>query len=142
MSFHAVSHSTPPSPTPTMSASYPTEVAYDILGWASGEACSESESFALPSLTIEDGGAGPADLYQQAKYKALESMPEADNLMFIRTAVTDDEEKTCVKVTGRGYRVVAMASRPASAADDDGNGEASRLRAPIGAIQHPGAADE
>lgn len=116
-SFHTANHTTPASPTPPLTTPYATSVQYEMLGWTSAEACSAEDGPIFGNSVTEGGVSHPA-LYEQAKYLALEGMPEADNLMFIRTHAREDGAQTCLKVTGRGYRILSLASTAAEESDD------------------------
>lgn len=104
-------YGTPPSTNPTVTQLYPAVVDYEILGSASARACGELQELALVGAGrgagITGGVAHPA-LYEAAKYQALEQLPGADNLMFVRMKVENEGYDQCVTVTGRGYRVVRL----------------------------------
>jgi hypothetical protein len=114
--------STPVSTDPPLTNPYPYEAQYEILGIGTGQACGDLRDLQVASMTggkSDSPGAGSSLLYQQAKYLAIEQIPNADNLLFVRVKAENDGWKQCVTVTGRGYRLTSVHSRPAVAEDDD-----------------------
>ena len=83
---------------PPVGAPYPLAVDYQLMDVVSGEECGE--------------GAAVFGLLQAAKYKALEASKGADNLMMVRVRTQVEGQRTCVRVTGRAYRVKALQSVP------------------------------
>ena len=105
------------SPMVAPSRVYPTHVEYELLSVARGKACVSNHSLQEDLIAGEspiEAGTGHPAVYQAAKYNALESMPEADNLTAIRAFVEQDEEQQCVTVAGRAYRIVALSSEAPS----------------------------
>lgn len=106
---------TPASPLVTPSSVYPTNVEYEILGTVQGRACLANDTLAANPVTVAtvdplEPGAGHPMVYQAAKYAALESMPEADNLIAIRAQVDQDEAQQCTTIEGRAYRITALSA--------------------------------
>lgn len=105
-------YGTPASTNPTLGAGYPYEADYALVGNASGEACGDLQQLVMTYGTkLATVGAAHPVLYEEAKFKALESLPAADNLMYIRLKVVNDGFKQCVTLTGRGYQVTRLRSR-------------------------------
>jgi len=101
---------------------YPLEVTYEMLGVAKAEACGDPRRSEAGSINIGSGDVvvGNPALFQEAKYLAIESVPNADNLLYIRAKVEREALKECVSVTGRAYRVVKLQARsPGSRPEDD-----------------------
>ncbi len=112
-SFTQRRYSTPGSTDPSIDQSYPTEVAFELLGVARGEACAD-----LPTNGLAGSGQGESrigGLYEEAKFNALESVAGADNLIYVRTKATRENNRECVVVIGHAYRAVRVHSRPAVA---------------------------
>ena len=101
---------------------YPLEVTYEMLGVAKAEACGDPRGSVAGAVSIGSGEVvvGNPALFQEAKYLAIESVPNADNLLYIRAKVERQPQKECVSVTGRAYRVLKLLARaPGSSAADD-----------------------
>ncbi len=103
-------HSVPRQSDPAPGGGYPSEIEYKILAVARGEACMTA-------------GHGTMDqLLKEAEYKAIESVPDADDVMLPRTRWTSDGGKICVQLSGRAYRIVRLHARQGSSkASGDGN---------------------
>lgn len=95
-------HSVPKQSDPAPGGGYPSEIEYKILAVAHGEACAPA------------GQGTMEQLLKEAEYKAIESVPEADDVMLPRTRWTSDNGRICVHLTGRAYRIVRLHARPAA----------------------------
>lgn len=109
-------YSTPASPAMQLEAAYPVAVDYTLLGLTSGKACEKLETLKknpIPGGGAQEPGTGHPLVYQAAKYNALEKIPDADNLVSIRTRVEQTDTEQCVTVTGRAYRIASVKATPA-----------------------------
>ena len=86
---------------------------YELLGQISGVACRDKDE--LKNLVAQSRGANKdfdevmaqeTVVYYEAKYNALESVPEADNMMHVRTKAIYDGSRICVTVKGRAYKLL------------------------------------
>lgn len=93
-------HSVPRQSDPVPGGGYPSEIEYKVLAVARGEACAPA------------GQGTMEQLLKEAEYKAIESVPEADDVMLPRTRWTAEGGKVCVQLTGRAYRIVRLHARP------------------------------
>ncbi len=99
---------TPTSVDPTPQDLPPLNVEYEILGAVTGKACGNIQDYLLTGRGSVVGLL--PGIYEAARYKALETMPSADNLMYVRVMSENDGYDQCVTVTGRAYRVRRMAA--------------------------------
>src|SRR5262245_41522407 len=81
---------TPTSPILAVAPMHPHEAEYELLGTAQAQAClSRDEPKRLERVAgyhkTDDRFIGNGFLYEEAKYKALEAIKNADNMLFIRT---------------------------------------------------------
>ena len=109
ISMSARGYSTPVSVDPTLDQPYPLDVNYEILGVGRGEACADVPRG--PGQGVQSASSVASGIYEEAKFNAIESVTNADNLMFIRTQTSTIGDRVCVKVIGRGYRVVHVHAR-------------------------------
>lgn len=88
---------------------------YEILGQVTGKACrskDELKKLVAPSThsgagkEVDENWAQETVVYYEAKFKALESLPEADNLMYVRTRAEFEDGQICVTTRGRAYRLI------------------------------------
>lgn len=86
---------------------------YELLGQISGVACRDKDE--LKNLVAQSRGtnkdfeenvAQETVVYYEAKYNALESVPEADNMMHVRSKVVYEGSRICVTVKGRAYKLL------------------------------------
>ena len=66
----------------------------------------DAPAFASPEPLV------PAAI-DEARYKAIESVKGADNLLYVRVMSTVKDHQACAKVTGRAYAVRLLHARPA-----------------------------
>ncbi len=86
---------------------------YEILGQVSGKACRNKDELKKlvatqtgPNREVDENWAQETVVYYEAKFKALESLPEADNLMYVRTKAEFEDGQICVTTKGRAYRLI------------------------------------
>jgi hypothetical protein len=94
------------------------EADYELLALASGKACGALESDSVKRGASRDPALnGPPALFEQAKYIAIGSVPNADGLAAIRSEVAENAGVVCVNLTGRAYRITKLraAAVPAGA---------------------------
>ena len=107
------SHATPRAVDLVPEKTYPWAAGYQMLGLARGEACAEVKSlFQAPASATSAQVVGHPALFREAKYLAIESVPNADNLLYVRVKAERARERECVTVTGRAYRVVKLQAQP------------------------------
>jgi len=104
-------YGTPDGVDPTFRGVEAGVVDYEILGSVSGQHCGDLQEYLLAS-----GGrpnwTGPVhpQIMEAARFDALQKLPEADSLMYVRAKVDNDGYKQCVTITGRAYRVLRMSA--------------------------------
>lgn len=86
---------------------------YELLGQISGVACRDKDE--LKNLVAQSKGsnkdfeetlAQETVVYYEAKFNALESVPEADNMMHVRSKAIYEGNRICVTVKGRAYKLL------------------------------------
>lgn len=107
------SFSTPAPYDPTAHVPYPLEIQYNLLGAATATACIENAFRARPEEQF-------AELHPQARYKAIESIAGADNIMYERSKMVRSPDQVCVTVSGHAYAIKSLHARPSE--DSKGSG--------------------
>ena len=109
-------HATPRAVDLVPEKTYPWAASYEMLGLARGEACAEVKSLVQSGDSATSGAVvGNPALFREAKYLAIESVPNADSLLYVRAKAERARERECVTVTGRAYRVVKLQAQPPQA---------------------------
>lgn len=99
--------------------------SYELLGQISGVACRDRDE--LKNLVgqsrgtnkdVDEALAAETVVYYEAKYNALESVPEADNMMHVRTKAIYEGGRICVTVKGRAYKLLPGKVSPINVAKD------------------------
>ncbi len=104
--WDATRHTTPAAVDPNAGTSYPLEIQYEMLGTATAEVCLQAPMFVSPEPLVSAA-------IDEARYKAIESVEGADNLLYVRVMSTVKGHEACAKVTGRAYAVKLLHARPA-----------------------------
>ena len=97
---------TTPSPyDPSANVTYPLEIEFSLLGPATAKVCMENAFRARPDEQFDE-------LHPQARYKAIESIAGADNIMYERTKMERTNEQVCVTVSGHAYAIKSLHAHP------------------------------
>ena len=88
----------PFSVAPGLGEGYPIEAEFELLGAARGRACVARGPDVMR----------PAPPFDAAIYNAINSVPGADNLVYVRGAAESTDEQVCAMVAGRAYRLRSM----------------------------------
>lgn len=86
------------------------EVEYELLGQVNGEACGtadrvkESHQFKSP----DPRAIYPQLLYEEAKFNALGTQPNADELAAVRAKAEQRGDQICVQIVGRALRMQTL----------------------------------
>lgn len=104
-----VTYQTPQGVDPLPQPVSPLRVQYEVLGSATATVCHKIQDLGATGPTGLPLGAFPS-LVDEARYAALETIPRADNLMYVRVKTESDNVQQCVTLTGRAYRVLSMGS--------------------------------
>jgi hypothetical protein len=96
---------TPAPYDPSAHVPYPLEIQFNLLGPATAVVCMENAFRARPEEQFDE-------LHPQARYKAIESVPGADNIMYERSKIVRTPEQVCMTVSGHAYAIKSLHARP------------------------------